>query len=430
MALTGACLAAFAVTIPLPRVDGQLIGSDGLRYYLYLPSVLIDGDLDFADEYTYYYRHQPAAAEHLAADRTPTGLPANRLGIGPALLWSPFFLAAHLLAHLLQALGLGVATDGYGYFYQAPVLAGSILYGGLGAWFCLRAARRAAGEKAATFATLLTVLAGNPLYYLTVEPSMPHALSMFASGAFFLLWLTSRERPGGPAWTGLGGLAGLMALIRPQDGLFLALPIADGALSAWRGREAGRRVGWLRGCLAAAGTAVLTFVPQLVVWKVLNGGFLRSGYARERDVLFHWSPSGFFDVLFSAQRGLFVWHPVFLLAIVGLARVARRERRLAGLCFLGLAIQWVVIAGWHDRAQGDAFGSRMFIVCTPIFVFGAAALADRAARRWPWRALVAAGVALVLLNVLLVVQYRLELLALERPPTYLDLTLGRFRLLA
>ena len=50
-ALSAACLVVFLATIPLPRIDGQLIGGDGAGYYAYLPSVILDRDLDFANQY-------------------------------------------------------------------------------------------------------------------------------------------------------------------------------------------------------------------------------------------------------------------------------------------------------------------------------------------------------------------------------------------
>ena len=445
LALTIACLVAFAVTLPLPRVDDQLIGSDGTRYYVYLPSLWIDGDLDFTDEYGYFYRSHPQTAAYLIHDRTPAGLPANRFGIGPAILWSPFFLAAHLLAVLARAAGGSLAADGTGAFYQAPVLAGSILYGGLGAWLCFRTALRVASQKAALAATLGVVLAGNAIYYLTVEPSMSHPLSMFASAALFYVWVTSRNRAKDRQPIALGGLAGLMALIRPQDGLFLLLPIADGALSVIAGRDSWRR--WLGSSLRMIATALLVFLPQLAVWHLLNGGFLRSGYGEEFGVLFHSPLPNLLAVLFSAQRGLFTWHPVFLLAVAGLWLLARhgaldqaelrpggavamppRRGAVATLGLVGIAIQWLVISSWRQWTQGDAFGGRMFIVCTPIFVFGLAYLLDRVARRWPWRRIVAGGALLVALNFLLLVHYRVELIYRLRPITFMDLACGRFAL--
>ena len=423
LALTATCLIAFAVTIPLPRVDGQLIGSDGIGYYVYLPSVLIDGDLDFTDEYRHFYRSHPETASYRIDDRTPTGLPANRFGIGPAILWAPFFIAAHLLAVVLNALGADLETTGYGVWYQIPVLAGSIVYGGLGAWLCFRAARRSTSKNAALAATLLAVLAGNSIYYLVIEPSMSHALSMFAGAAFFYLWIAARDRQGWRTSIGLGGLAGLMALIRPQDGLFLILPIADAALAARRaGRSAWRP--WMAASLQMVAAAFIVFLPQLIVWRLLNGNWLRSGYAQEFDALFHSPLAQLPSVLFSAERGLLTWHPVFLLALIGL--VLSQDRRLATLGFAGFAIQWLVISSWHDWRQGDAFGGRMFIVCTPIFVYGLAVLLDAAADRWSWCQLLIGGGVLVLLNFLLLVQYRVELLGLARPITFMDLTFGRF----
>lgn len=431
LALTAACLVAFGATVPLPRVDGQLVGSDGIKYYVYLPSLLIDGDLDFTDEYRHFYRSHPETADHLVAERTATGLPANRFGIGPALLWSPFFIAAHLLASLLQALGVTLSTDGTSAFYQVPVLAGSILYGGLGAWLCFLVARRLASRSAALAATLLTVLAGNLIYYLTVEPSMSHPLSMFASSAFFYFWVISRDRRHGRDDVRLGGLAGLMALIRPQDGLILLLPIVDRALFARTDRQAWSA--WLKSSLTMAATAILAFVPQLLVWRLLNGNLLLSGYAQEFDHLFHWPVSRLLPVLFSAHRGLLTWHPVFLLGLAGLWLLATRERepgvrRLAALGFAGFTMQWLVVSSWHQWDQGDAFGGRMFIVCTPIFALGTAALLDVAARRWPWRRIVVGGMLLVALNLLLLVNYRTEIIFLERQISYTDLVFGRFDL--
>ncbi len=386
LALTLACLSAFAATIPLPRVDDQLVGSDGVKYFVYLPSLIIDGDLDFSDEYAYFYRYVPDWVWSVDGLRSETtGLAINRFSIGPAILWSPFFVVAHLLAVMLHGVGVDVPLDGYGYLYQALVLAGNIVYGGLGTWFCFRVAQRFVGERSALWATLLVVLAGNPVYYMTVEPSMSHPVSMLASAGFFYLWLKLRDDPARTGWVWLGVLGGLMAMIRPQDGLLLALPIVDDLLSIGPGRRSAHVAAWLARSATATGAAILTFAPQLVVWKVLNGGFLQSGYAEQFDGLFNWSSPQLLNVLFSVRRGLFVWHPIFLFAIIGLILVPARHRRFVLLSAAGFLMQWYVVSSWHDWAQGDAFGGRMFIVCAPIFVIGLATLVERLSEHWPWR---------------------------------------------
>src|SRR5689334_7789769 len=44
----------FLALLRVPRVDRQLIGSDGAYYYVYVRSLVIDHDLNFANEYAYY----------------------------------------------------------------------------------------------------------------------------------------------------------------------------------------------------------------------------------------------------------------------------------------------------------------------------------------------------------------------------------------
>src|SRR5262245_20972147 len=67
----------YLALIPVPRVDGQLLGSDGVGYYVYARSLAIDHDLDFTNEYAYYRRafNDPG--------RTSIGRPANKYAVGP-----------------------------------------------------------------------------------------------------------------------------------------------------------------------------------------------------------------------------------------------------------------------------------------------------------------------------------------------------------
>ena len=146
------CLFVFLLTITLPRIDNQLIGSDGIQYYVYLSSLLLDGDLDFTDEYTYFFAYEPGKAEGIINNPISQDLPPNQQPIGPAILWAPFFLLAHLLANLFNLLGANIPTNGYGYFYQAFVLSGSILYGGAGLVLTYRFVRELAAEEAALIA--------------------------------------------------------------------------------------------------------------------------------------------------------------------------------------------------------------------------------------------------------------------------------------
>lgn len=434
--LTALCIAVFLVTIPLPRADGQLIGSDGIGYYVYLPSVWLDRDLDFADEYAVFFAYAGDATPDTGdatpdtafyRQQTPQGVPPNQWAVGPALLWSPFFLLAHLLALGLQAGGLPVATDGYGFLYQAIVLIGSILFAGAGVWLTYRFVLHWVQAYVALAGVLLVVLGGNLIYYMTAEPSMSHGVSAFASALFFLLWVKRRDRTDllTPAW--LGAAAGLMALIRPQDGLFLALPFLDRLPAVVRGVRTGDFAilrQWLWAAMIAAAAALVVFTPQLLSWQLIYGSVLRSGYVYAGGA-FNWFTPRLAEVMLAPARGLLVWHPVFLGALIGVGLLWRRDRRMSMLGFLAVAMQWYVIASWTDWAQGDAFGARMFIVCTPVFALGMGVLIEWVVMRWSWRVVAVVSAFLLVWNFLLFVEYRFDLLTAQRPVTWYDLTIGR-----
>ena len=426
LALTGACLALFLATIPLPRVDGQLVGSDGVGYFVYLPSVLFDGDLSFDNEYRYFYAYDPARAGYLLSSVTPAGMRHNIYSAGPALLWAPFYVAAHLVVRIADVLGAAVPADGLGYPYQASALAGTILYGGLGLWLSLRAARRVASAEAATIATAVVALAGNLVYYMTAEPSMSHALSVCATSLFVTAWLAGREKRTIGAAAVLGAAGGLVALVRFQDAPLLAAPFLARLGEAWRslrGRGPEGEPGRLcRDAIVAAVAATLVFSPQLAVWNVVYGSPFTIPHLQVRpEGLLNWASPQFGAVLLSAARGLFTWHPVFLLAVGGLVLALRRDRTLALGAAAGLCLQWCLVSFWFDWQQGEAFGGRMFIGCTPFFVIGLAALVEWAARRWSWRAVYAAAAALIAWNALLFVEYRLDLATADRSATWFDI---------
>lgn len=427
--LTLLCLGAFLVTIPLPRADGQLIGSDGIGYYVYLPSAWLDRDLDFADEYAVFFAYAGDATPESAfyLQQTPQGVPPNQWAIGPALLWSPFFLLAHLLALGLQAGGVPIATDGYGFLYQATVLIGSILFAGAGVWLAYRFVLHWVQAQAALAGALLVVLGGNLIYYMTAEPSMSHGVSAFASALFFLLWSKRRDRTDLLTPAMLGAAAGLMALIRPQDGLFLALPLLDRLPAVVRGvrsRDFALLRQWFSAAFVAATMALIVFSPQLLSWQIIYGSVLRSGYVYAGGS-FNWLTPRLVEVMLAPERGLLVWHPVFLGALSGLALLWRRDRRMSVLGFLAVIIQWYIIASWTDWEQGDAFGGRMFIVCTPLFVLGMGVLIEWVVMRWSWRVAAVGGVFLLVWNFLLFVEYRFDLIAAQQPVTWYDLTIGR-----
>jgi hypothetical protein len=418
----------FLALLRVPRVDGQLIGSDGVFYYVYARSLVIDHDLDFANEYAYF---QIPAAKY---GRTPIGKAANKYAIGPALLWMPFFLAAHGIALAGRALGFGIAADGYSYLYQAAISIGSIVYGTLGFWMAFLCGRRMFSQLATITAVGILWLASNFFYYLVFEPSMAHMVSVFSVALLLTIWFLrfrSKDvpRPIQAAWLGIAG--GLVVLVRLQDAIFLLLPyvyLLVRCVQEWRAGRLQMAQRWFWSGVITALMTLIAFLPQIIVWQRLYGTWAVNPYLSEHTPAFYWLQPQLAGVLFSTFHGLFIWHPIYLFALGGLAIVAQRDRRLA-LALAGvLLLDLYLVAAWWAWWQGDSFGGRMFLSAMWIWVLGLAGCLEwLRARRLLYPALVI-GVLLIAWNGLSLMQYRLGFVPMSAPLTWEQMTVERLRL--
>jgi hypothetical protein len=193
-----------------------------------------------------------------------------------------------------------------------------------------------------------------------------------------------------------------MALIRFQDGLLLMIVLLDV-----------RRYGWR--VLSVVPLAAVVFVPQLVVDRVVFG---TPWPQRPAGQALDFFPGHALQVLVSSWNGLFVWHPLTLLAVAGMFMV--RDRALKVACLFALVLETVVDGSAPDWWGGLAFGARRFIDLTPFFAIGFAALAARFDRRVSW-AVVAAGTLwnmLLAANLIYVIRY-------EHDPGYAGLFRGQ-----
>jgi hypothetical protein len=411
-------IAAFLVTIPLPRVDGMLIGSDGVGYYMYVRSAVIDHDIDFANEYKQLY-----PTGHPTAIRTSTGFVANQYAVGTSILWLPFFIIGHMISLIMRWAGFSVTTDGYSYIYQAAVCIGSIFYGFYGMVLVHRTTRRLFTDTALAACVLLW-LGTNFIYYLIVEPSMSHMCSLFATSLLMFVWVQARpiERLYQCLIIGIAG--GLVGLVRQPDATLFLLPLVDYACMRKSLRERGKCI------IVTAVGFFLIFWVQMFVWIVLNGSPFLSGYFLGGQKGFSWSSPHLLGVLFSPEHGLFLWHPILFFAAIGLVLFLKTDLLIGGLLLAGFVSQTYLIASWSSWSQGDSFGGRMFISSLPILAIGLAALLHWVISKnnLSGLSLVVSGV-LVLWNFLFLIQYRLGFISMSGPYTIRELTIGKLELI-
>ena len=74
-----------------PRAHGRVVNGDAIQYYVYLQSLAVDGDLDFANEYRALYGGDDATENVWLTTTTPIGRSPNVMSVGPAILWAPAF---------------------------------------------------------------------------------------------------------------------------------------------------------------------------------------------------------------------------------------------------------------------------------------------------------------------------------------------------
>ena len=364
--------------------------SDGRSYFVQVRSLVMDWDLDFANDEAAF-----------------GGRGARQYAFGAPILWSPFFILGHVWLNALNLLGGDLRVDGYYFPYQRAIGLGTLLYGFVGLVLIYRVLRRYFSKGLACLSTLGLCGTSFLIWYLTVDNSMVHGVSMFATTLFLFLWHRFRDVPTRVPWAWLGAAAGVMAMVRWQNSAFVVLPLGDLLWSSWRARSGESRVRlWAgsRDLVRFTGAAFAAFVPQLLFWKAVYGSWV---YLPVREHAFQptWLPPYMIDVLFSSNRGLLSWTPVITAALIGLVLFARHHRRVALVLAGGFLGQVWINGAVEIWWGGVGFGARRFANCALVFAVGLAGLLATVQRR-PLIAPLVTLCALLLFNTVFMLGYR------------------------
>ena len=146
LALLALALALLAAVALRPSIRGN----DGVGHYVYLASILRDGDLDFTNEYRDFDSLMAYPFRFSDLPRCPrTGLPSDRYGVGSALLWAPLTVIVHQTLRLLDPAAADAMSPPYGW----AVGVSTVLWGSLGLLLLYDRLRR----EASRLASLATV---------------------------------------------------------------------------------------------------------------------------------------------------------------------------------------------------------------------------------------------------------------------------------
>jgi hypothetical protein len=199
--------------LSLPLINPWVRG-DGVGYYAFGRALLIQHDLNFKQDWlranlSFRMGRTDAQGNILPTEYTLTGHLDNHFSVGPAILWSPFLLAAHLGVLSYDALGGHVPADGFAKPYVASMALGTALFGFLSLWISFHLSRKYLAERWAFLATLGIWFATSLPVYMYFNPSWSHPLSAFAVALFVWYWDRTRD---GRSWSEgviLGAIGGL-----------------------------------------------------------------------------------------------------------------------------------------------------------------------------------------------------------------------------
>jgi hypothetical protein len=421
----------FVLTLPLinPWVRG-----DGVGYYAFARSLLIKHDLNFEKDWqaanTSFRMSKTDEAGNIAPGQyTSTGHLNNHFTIGPAILWSPFLIAAHLGVLTYDGLGGHIAADGYSRPYIVMMALGTAIYGFLALWISFRLARKHIPERWAFLATLGIWFASSLPVYMYFNPSWSHAHSAFTVALFVWYWQRTRGLRTWTQWMILGTIAGLMMNVYYPNAILLLLPLLE-SLALYRksfGAAAIEPVSrlFIKKLLFTA-VILVAFLPTLVTKRIIYGSYLNFGYTEH----WFWTSPALLKVCFSSEHGLFTWTPILILAVTGLFFLRKFDRQLGLYSIVVFAVYLYAIGCYEDWHGIASFGNRFFISLTVLFILGLAAFFDRLLHAWQeTRATVFASATtaiLIVWNLGLIFQWGMHLLPPRGPISWRDAAYNQF----
>src|SRR3972149_2035212 len=113
-----------AFLISLPAVTTRLYASDEIEHFAWLRSIAFDRDVDFDNEYRYFFdagiARSPEFHKTFLELVNETGRRINYAPVGAAVLWTPFYAVGHAVA----SIG-GARADGFSQPYISAIAYGS-----------------------------------------------------------------------------------------------------------------------------------------------------------------------------------------------------------------------------------------------------------------------------------------------------------------
>lgn len=311
---------------------------DGNGYYAYTQALFFDKSLNFEPVYNFLSHFQGRTGEfsRLFWDKT-----FNPYSIGTGIVWLPSMVLMTLFN-----------TGRFSLIYElGPGLTGIILMLA-GLYFLEKYLTVHFSKKTAFWTILILFFGSNVFYYTTFEPALSHQPAFFIIS--LLLYLTDKKNLNSFL---VGILMGFLVSVRIGDAVLL-LPIL---ILLFRNKTNLKLL--IPGIIAG-------YLPQLVNQYVQFHNIFNNPYLTGQNGSLDMRLINMASVLFSPKKGLFIWTPLYAVAVYGLLRLKQY------VIIFAVFLSYLEASFWPGGLSAG-YGLRVMFSAVPYLAIGIAEVLKR-----------------------------------------------------
>jgi len=348
-------IAVSFTAIRFSNPPGNIISYDYYGSYLYLPALFIYNDIglenfDVFDSLNAKYGNTPMFYQLSPGD---DGKFVIRFFVGMSYMFAPGFLAGHIIALLTD-----YPADGFSLPYQRALLVSGMFISLLGLFFSRKILLGYFSDITTAITLVLLFIGSNLIFFYTFGNDAPHLYLFSLLAAFLWLCISWHNNPSLSKALFLGFLGGLIMVSRPSEMIVLIIPIFWGVYNRATFRSKVRLLlANYKHLLLASLMVTVLVIPQLLYWKQATGNYFFFPYDDPASTL-RLSDPQFINTLFGFRKGWFIYAPMMLFAVAGLALMFRKYPGYALPLTIYLLLNTYLIASFTSLIS---FGWRAFI---------------------------------------------------------------------
>lgn len=332
---------------------------DVAAYYGYLPQFVNGKSSEWcAEEYQF-----PDLNTRNKYVKASNGNKVLKTTMGMSILYLPF----HTVAMFYHRAINGWRGWGFELPYRVCMSFVGVFYLLLGLLFCRASLLKYFGDDVTAASMLLVVLGTNMYYYTTTEGCMTHVPTFALFSVFIWLTIKWHEQPSW-RWTfALGLLSGLLALVRPTNVIIGVVFLLYGVSNFEEGKLRLRTFIRYKYHFAAMFLlAVAVWIPQMLYWKSLTGGFFFYPYLNEH--FFFDKPKIWYGML-GWRKGWLLYTPMGWVMLAGLFVLGRYARNMAFAVFIFVPVFIYVVFSWWCWWYGGSYSIRVMVDAYAVLMF-------------------------------------------------------------